>query len=782
MNDQTRNLPIKDKRHTDQKPEWRVVIDHLVFMDTAILYRITRKMIIHLERMKVDEIFYLIEELNPTLESTDEVQAVGPNWPKTKGQPFIPSEIHQKVFDIADKYIPDDEISNLLVQWLNREKLRNLSKVIEKRHAPLIEVVEALQRYFDLGGTKEFTSEDERIGVRVSLIYRFLSENLQYIRIAKKFITLAAIKTIFRRIIGPAYGNGKVGGKSAGIILAERILSEKKKTNKSLEKIYMPKSWFLTSDSILEFINYNALDEVTFVKYADVKELKVEFQFIEYIFKNSQFTPESLAAFNLILDDMDGHPMVVRSSSLLEDSFEASFTGKYKSLFISNTGTREERLSHLMNAISEVYASTFSPDAIQYRKEKNLIDFREEMGILIQEVVGNRVGKYFLPSFAGVALSNNEFRWSQRLDREDGVIRIVAGLGTRAVDRTMTDYPILISPGKPDIKIHHSVSDTIRYTQNLVDVINLENNSFETIEFSELLQQADGNIPAIEKIVSFIRDNTIVDPVSMLSDFKNERCVITFNGLVKNTNFIPLIREMLTELTKEYESPVDIEFASDGERLYLLQCRPQMQLAETGNVNIPTNIPTKNQIFSANQYVNTGVIKQVQFVVFVDSEAYSALESDDDMREVGNIVGRLNQLLPKRQFILIGPGRWGSKGDIKLGVPITYADINNTSMLIEVARSKGGYVPELSFGTHFFQDLVEADIRYLPLYPDESGNLFNEKFFKETPNSIGQFLEVEQRFSDCVRLINVEHFQENSSLSIHMSGELNEALAFIEKY
>jgi len=775
------NLPIKDKRIHDQKPEWRVVIEHLVFMDTAILYRITRKMIIHLERMKVDEIFYLIEELNPTYESADEVQAVGPNWPKTKGQPFIPSEIHKKVFDIADKYIPDDEISNLLIQWLNREKLRNLSKVIEKRHAPLIEVVEALQRYFDLGGTKEFTSEDERIGVRVSLIYRFLSENLQYIKIAKKFITLASIKSIFRRIIGPAYGNGKVGGKSAGIILAERILSEKKKTNRNLEKIYMPKSWFLTSDSILEFINYNALDEVTFVKYADVKELKVEFQFIEYIFKNSQFTPESLAAFNLILDDMDGHPLVVRSSSLLEDSFEASFTGKYKSLFIANSGTREERLAALMNAISEVYASTFGPDAIQYRKEKNLIDFREEMGILIQEVVGKRIGKYFMPSFAGVALSNNEFRWSQRLDREDGVIRIVSGLGTRAVDRTMTDYPILISPGKPDIKIHHTVSDTIRYTQNLVDVINLEQNSFETIEFDKILAESKGNIPGIEKIVSFVRDNTIVEPVSIMSDFSNEKCVITFNGLVRNTNFIPLIREMLTELTQEYQSPVDIEFASDGEKLYLLQCRPQMKLAETGHVTIPSNITDKNKIFSANQYVNSGILKDIDFVVYVNSEAYSAMPTDEDMREVGNIVGKLNQVLPKRKFVLIGPGRWGSKGDIKLGVPITYADINNTLMLIEVARAKGGYVPELSFGTHFFQDLVEADIRYLPLYPDDKSNIFNETFFHQTPNSLSQFVEVDKKFTECIQLINIEHYQTNSSLSIHMNGEHNEALAFIEK-
>jgi hypothetical protein len=206
-----------------------------------------------------------------------------------------------------------------------------------------------------------------------------------------------------------------------------------------------------------------------------------------------------------------------------------------------------------------------------------------------------------------------------------------------------------------------------------------------------------------------------------------------------------------------------------------------MKLAQAGNVAIPANISDKSKVFSANQYVNSGVIKNINFVVYVDHTTYSQMKTDEDMREVGHIVGRLNQILPKKEFVLIGPGRWGSKGDIKLGVPITYADINNTSMLIEVAREKGGYVPELSFGTHFFQDLVEADIRYLPLYPDQKSNLFNDSFFYDTPNSLGQYLDVDQKFLDCIRLITTDHFQQNSSLAIHMNGATNEALAYIEK-
>lgn len=770
----------KKERVYPTKPEWKIILDHLVYQDNSILYKLCRKMIIHLERMKIPEIYFLIEELNPSLSDNNQTQTIEPNWPKPKGIPLIPREIIKKVFDIADKYIPDDELTQQITQWLHKEKLSNLSKVLERRQAPLVDIIEALKTYFQHGGSKEFTSIDERIGVRVAIIYRFLSENLRYINIAKHYITLMAIEKIFERFSGPAYGYGKVGGKSAGMILAEQILNVKKQKIPILEDVITPKSWFLTSDGIHEFINYNALDEFNYVKYQSLEHINLEFSFIEYIFKNSNFTPEAINAFNIILNDLEGKPIIIRSSSLLEDSFEAAFTGKYKSLFLSNVGTKEERLNALTNAIAEVYASTLGPDPIAYRKEKELLDFREEMGILIQEVVGNKLGKYFLPAYAGVAMSHNEFSWSSRIKREDGVIRLVAGLGTRAVDRTINDYPKLISPGAPDIKVNQTVKDTIRYSQNKVDVINLETNKFEAVDFEDVVNECNGNYPAIEKIVSFIRGQTLVDPVSSYVDFTKENFVITFNGLIKNTHFIEKLNTILKELSEAYQSPVDIEFASDGETLYLLQCRPQSQFGSEGIISIPTDVSEEMKIFSGSKYVNNGVFNDIGFVVYVTPEGYSSLKTDDDMRYVGKIISQLNQSLPKRRFILIGPGRWGSKGDIQLGVSVNYSDINNTAMLIEVARENKEYMPELSFGTHFFQDLVEANIKYLPLYPDEDETIFNEKFFSDIPNSLSQFVDDAEQYEDVVRLINVEHFKRNGQLNIYMDGEHGKALAFVK--
>lgn len=146
---------------------------------------------------------------------------------------------------------------------------------------------------------------------------------------------------------------------------------------------------------------------------------------------------------------------------------------------------------------------------------------------------------------------------------------------------------------------------------------------------------------------------------------------------------------------------------------------------------------------------------------------------------VGRAVGALNKLLPKRQFILMGPGRWGSRGDIKLGVPVTYSDINNTAMLIEIARTTGDYTPEVSFGTHFFQDLVEAEIRYLPLYPDEEGVVFNKVFLARAPNLLAELVPEFEALSDTVRVIDVPGAAGNQVLYVLMNSDLDEAVAVL---
>lgn len=768
-------------RSDNEKPEWKYLLEIVSMSETNKIYRICRKMMIALERIGAVEIKEIISKYTPISEYSDESQNSGSNWPKPKGIPFEAKVTINDVFEIADDYLTDDDISSMLRHWLTQENLSFLSDIIERKQANLGELIETLERYAKITNGNNLLTDNERTGLTVALIQRLLSDNLNYVNIAKNHISIEFFSQITNNIIGSQNGYGKLGGKSAGLILANQIIQSRSKRNALLENIKMPRSWFVTSDTMYEFMHFNAIEEFIFTKYRNPEEIEYEFLFLEYLFKNSYFPDRIINRLEAILDDTYGKPLVVRSSSLLEDSFDAAFSGKYKSLFISNIGSKKDRLSLLLSAIAEVYASTFSPDPIEYRKERGLIDFREEMGILIQEVVGTQIGKYYLPSYAGVAFSQNEFRWSPRIEREDGIIRLVAGMGTRAVDRTMNDYPLLISPGKPGIKVNQSLQDKIRYSQQKVDVINLETNSFETIEFNKLISECNAEYPSLDKIVSFNRVSSLVEPVSALSDFMNEDLIITFNSLVDRTAFVPQIRDMLHCLKEAFGRPVDIEFAHDGKNLYLLQCRPQMSYESSANVKIPENILRTDIIFTADKYVNTCYIDNIDYIVYVNSNEYNKLLSSNEMYETGRIVGRLNRLLPRKKFILMGPGRWGSKGDIKLGVPVVYSDINNTAMLIEIAKESEGYVPELSFGTHFFQDLVEENIRYLPLYPSNELTILDESKILNSKNFLNEYLPEWSSYSKVIHLMRISNENPGTRLNIYMDSEIGKAVACIKK-
>jgi hypothetical protein len=436
-------------------------------------------------------------------------------------------------------------------------------------------------------------------------------------------------------------------------------------------------------------------------------------------------------------------------------------------------------MAALLDALAEVYASIFSPDPIQYRVERRLLDEHEEMGVMIQEVVGTRVGRYFFPAFSGVGFSNNEFRWSPRIKREDGLLRLVPGLGTRAVDRLTDDYPVLVAPGQPNLRVNVTPEESARYSPKKIDVINLEENAFQTLEVNDLLREVGMQYPAFQQLVSIFEDGRIRPPTALDGRFKEGSVLFTFEGLVSRTPFVSMMKSLLAALRETLRTPVDIEFASDGHNLYLLQCRPQSYSQESSPAPIPRDLPESQILFSAKRYVSNGMVPDITHIVYVDPEGYSKLTDLSRFHQIGRAVGNLNKILPKRRFILMGPGRWGSRGDIKLGVSVTYSDISNTSMLIEIARKQENYVPDLSFGTHFFQDLVESSIRYLPLYPDDPGVLFQERFLKSSPNILARLLPDFAELSDTLRVIDVPHTSGGRILKVLMNADLNEAVGIL---
>jgi hypothetical protein len=766
---------------TDRKEgEWKVVLDLLKRTDPDLYIRISRKMLNNLVWQGFSEAEHLLQEFGPTHQYQQSEVLGEVNNPLQKRKFEQSKGITTEIFKLAQRYMSKTEILSNIQKWMQQDKTAFLVRAAANNDSSLTDIVEAIRRYYQIAPEGLELMPSARIGVRASLLRRFFSEQLDFITIAKNYVRVHDFNELISKIIFPTGSHGKLGGKSAGIFLAERVLKKNIHDQEILNSIKVPKTWYISSDTMIHFMNFNNLEEILEQKYKSLSEVRKEYPHVVQLFKNSYFPPDIIKSLSVALDDFGDRPLIVRSSSLLEDRLGTAFSGKYKSLFITNQGTKQERLDALMDAIAEVYASTFGPDPMEYRTEHNLIDFHEEMAVMIQEVVGQQVGPYFLPCFAGVAFSTNEFRWSPRIKREDGLIRIVPGLGTRAVDRVSADYPILIAPGQPGLRANVSTEDIIRYSPQLIDVLNMQSHEFETIELKELFRKYGNDYPKFENVVSVYEHHALKRPNAFNINFEKDDIIVTFEGLINNTRFVTLFKRILHELSTALNTPVDVEFASDGTDLFILQCRPQSFSKYDSPTPIPPNIPEEQTLFTANRYISNGTVPDITHIVYVNPEKYSEIKSLEKFKTVSDAISRLNEKLPKRQFILMGPGRWGSRGDIKLGVSVTYSDINNTAVLIEIARKKGNYVPDLSFGTHFFQDLVEASIRYLPLYPDEKSVIFNEDFLIKSPNCISTYVPDNNDLTEIIHVIDVPEVFQGKILKILMNADMEKAVAYFK--
>ncbi len=306
----------------------------------------------------------------------------------------------------------------------------------------------------------------------------------------------------------------------------------------------------------------------------------------------------------------------------------------------------------------------------------------------------------------------------------------------------------------------------------------MEKGAFETVEAERFLKDWGAQTPGIGDVVS------VYTPIQMESknafglDFQKDDMVITFEGILSKNRLPAKIAHMLSVLSKKMDTPVDIEFAHDGKHIYLLQCRAQSRGSHREPAPIPRQLSPGDMLFTANRFITNARLEGITHIVYVNAEAYGDLPSKEAMLDVGRAVGRLCGVLPRRKYILIGPGRWGSRGDIQLGVRVTYSDICNTAALIEVGKEKRGYIPELSFGTHFFQDLVEADIAYIPLYPDQPDVVFKERFFCCAHNLLGEVLPQYAHLSHVLKVIDVQRSFFGKTLSLYMNADLERAVAF----
>ncbi|MDQ7825622.1 MAG: PEP/pyruvate-binding domain-containing protein [Candidatus Eremiobacteraeota bacterium] len=687
------------------------------------------------------------------------------------GNPYEPAEIWRERCREAKKQLIDfffssnyslDYLKQLIVDHSGEiESELSISFPLDFEFAMDVEkvstrvLIKKMDYYASLRPEDQEKVQHEMRELKVVLIRRLVTDNPEQVRIAERFFTMEHLREIHRRMIG----TGKVGGKSTGMLMAYYIvrMAEEEDPYNFSEFIKIPDSYYLGDEVCINYLDFNGLLDFRNQKFKPNEVMEREYEEIEKKILGGRF-PESIwIRFRTLMEKMGKKPMIVRSSSLLEDNIGVSFAGKYDSYFLPNQGTPKENLKSFAMAIKKIYGGVFSPDAIIYRKRSKMQYEYESMAILIQEVVGRPRGRYFFPDVAGVIFSENPYLWSRRIRKEDGMMRIVHGLGTRAVDRVGEDYPRMVSLSVPELR-PEAQADIFKYSQKFIDLIDLEKNEF----ISEPLEKVIGENPlAASSYVYSVKTEDMIRPVMTVLDFENHRPVITFDRLLSSSRFPHTVAQAVDKIKRFYGLELDIEFAgnvdSNGDfKIYLLQCRPQSTREEFQHVEVP-EVPLEDILFTCASEVSNVKIERIDFIVYVDPEAYDKVARVSDRYEIARLVGRINRLMECRTAILLGPGRWGSN-NIKLGVPVKYNEINNFRLLGEIARSKSGIIPEVSFGTHFFQDLVESGIHCIPLYPDDSRVIFNYAFFQNTPNRFLALVDPEQyrRFEKIIKVFEFE--------------------------
>ena len=637
--------------------------------------------------------------------------------------------------------------------------------------APLEMVLKQAEKYEALPDEQRLTVDHQLQELRVVLLKSMISDQLAFIHIAKHWFTAAD----FNYVLEHRIGTGKIGGKAAGMLLAYKILQNT--ASDTAKQIVLPHSYFIGANVFYDFM---ALNNVEFIaqKYKSADQIRKEFPAIQAKYARSRFPEEIADQLREILREVGKTPLIVRSSSLLEDNFGTSFAGKYASFFCPNQGQPKENLRDLTLAIRRIYASVYSPDALMYRRRMGLLDYDERMAILLQEVQGQPYRQYYFPAMSGVAYSYSPYIWNPVLRREEGFIRLVMGLGTRAVERIGNDYPRMVNLSHPQLRPELTRKTIRYYSQHFVDLLDLEKNELTTLPAEAVL---GSDFPPLRWMVSVDDGETMHAPLSIGLDFDPEKMVLTFDGLLKNSGFVSLLKTVLTRLAEQYQMPVDVEFAvsltpvrsGKPELLFhLLQCRPQNQGSFTGKAvqPIPVDLPEQDTIFHCTRLVPEGQVDQVEYIVYVDPEAYHQLDTPQDYIEVAHWIGQLNKALEGQAFILMGPGRWGSS-DAAQGVPVSYADIFNSRALVELASRKGGYSSEPSYGTHFFQDLVEAQIYPLAISQEEPGDSLNLDFIQQAADQMPKLFPERNKASRCIKVIHIPAERPGCHLEIAMDGQ-----------
>ncbi|PTX91402.1 PEP/pyruvate-binding domain-containing protein [Opitutus sp. ER46] len=579
--------------------------------------------------------------------------------------------------------------------------------------------------------------------------------------LVERYLSLEDFLAIRDRMIGI----GSVGGKTLGMLVARAIIRDNDPDLASRLEVH--DSFFVGAEVFITYLVQNSVwwirerqkNPATFLDQLDEGRERI---------LAGKFPLHILEQFQGVLDYFGESPYIVRSSSILEDARGNAFSGKYESVFVVNRGTREERMAALLAAVRRVYASVLDEEALRYRRRRGLLESEERMALLIMRVSGAPHGRYYYPQAAGVGLSYNPFAWHPDIDPRAGVLRLVFGLGTRAVDRCDDDYTRLVALNAPARRPEANFEEVREHSQRRMDCLDLREGQFVSLPLAEAICEPT-DFP--------------VDLYLTPTEAEGYPCV-TFDRLLTETAVAKDLRHMLTLLEEAYEHPVDTEFAlnflPDGTyRIHLLQCRTfQVRRELPTAVTTPAH-PTLPSVLAAHGAV-IGVSREqpLSRIIYIVQDTYAQLR-ERDRYAVARLIGRLNQQHPAndRGLMLIGPGRWGTHSPA-LGIPVSFAEISRASVICEVVAMHERLIPDVSLGTHFFNDLVEHDMLYLAYFPKKTDNFLDTEWFKDAPSQLLKMEPTAEAFANVVRVIDCG---EGAPAPLWLRADATAQTAFVSK-
>ena len=592
-------------------------------------------------------------------------------------------------------------------------------------------------------------SHRQQEALKKRLMYMLIGFDSRMFQLCDSYFTLKDILDIASREIG----TGFIGGKSVGMLLARKIL-EIDGADLFTPCIEPHDSFYIGSDVFYTYIVQNGwwilrTKQKTpggYYKYAS--ELKEKLL-------HGSFPKDIQEQFVQMLEYFGQSPIIVRSSSLLEDNFGNAFAGKYESVFCVNQGTPGERYEAFEQAVRTVYASTMNEDALNYRMNRGLAQQDEQMAILVQRVSGDRHGDYFFPHIAGVGNSSNLYVWEESIDMNAGMLRLVFGLGTRAVDRTDGDYVKVVCLDNPLRIPPMDYEDQKKFSQHRLDLLSFTENAVESKDLDEVV-----SLPLKADKKLFISPDYVTEARLRELGYMDRKTpdLLDFKKLLTDTKFPCLMKEMLALLSKAYDYPVDIEFTANfnmdhGFKINLLQCRPLQTKGLGKTVMIPELKNERDCFFSSKASFMGGSVRlPIEYVILIRANAYLKL-SEQEKYEAARLIGLLNREMKEKNAMLVGPGRWGSTTP-SLGVPVHFTQICNMKALCEYSSKKEGFMPELSYGSHFFQDIVESEIFYVAIFDGYQDVIFNPDRILQEENMLTSFLPESVQYKDVIHIAN----------------------------